>query len=491
MREQLADAEDLAKRTTQQYESLTSLRGDLMVLKQQMEEFHKAHAEAAQMRDALDTNRTAFARFLDRMDAFRVTMPELDARMNAISGKLSVVDEGTRKASNLVALADNLDRQMTRIINNQKLVEKVDSRINTLHGIAADVDRKVEEQLNRRTEIEGLRNACDGVAVQVADVQQKIEAVAAVQASLVPLTAAVESLKNDVDRTSARFKEMQRDEAILVEQEKKLADILVAGRTVATETAATMQQVLALTDELKRASAEKNELLDELVTVQARQREVASHTAVTDDHLKRLEAAVEQMEHRRSQMAFMERTIAGFEAKLTTLKQAAEEVDRKIEAVGARESVVDAVRREVDGVRELSARSKADLQAMNDRRAELASVKNVVDAILAKAGQTQEQLSRIEARRRDVDEIVERTSMIVSMLEDVRLNLELVNEQKAVVEHVTADLAQMNALVQSGQRTLKALQAERELAERIERSIKALRAMGGAGEDDKAAQRSA
>ncbi len=484
LKAQLVDVEDFARRTTGQFETLRALREELVALKQQMDAFHKTHAEAAQMRDALDTNRTVFGAFLDRMDGFRVLMPELDARLNTIAGKLSVVDEGAQKASNLVALADNLDRQMTRIINNQKLVEKVESRVNALHGMASDVDRKVEEQLNRRVEIENLKNACDGVNVQVQDVQQKIEAVSAVQSNLVPLTAAVEALKNDVERSHTRLQAVQRDEAVIIEQEKRLADLVLTGRTTADQVAVTLQQVQTLTEELKRSTTHKDELVSELAAVQARQREVASNAAMSDEQLKRLEAAVSQIEQRRSQLAFMERTIVGFETKLGQLRQAAEDLDQRIEDVGARTSVVDAVRREVDGVRELSARSKADLQSVEERRSDVAAIKAEVDNILARAAQTHDQLSRIEARKRDVDEIFDRTGLIVSMLEDVRLNLEMVNEQKAVVDHVAGDLAKLDSLVQTGQRTLQSLQAERELAERIERSIKALRARTTVGDED-------
>ncbi len=484
LRAQLADVEDFARRTVQQFDALKALRTDLGSLKQQMDEFHARHAEAAQMRDALDQNRLSFAAFLDRMDGFRALMPELDSRLTTIAGKLSVVDEGSQKASNLVALADNLDRQMTRILNNQKLVEKVESRINTLHTVATDVDRKVEEQLSRRTEIESLKNACDGVAVQVSDVQQKLEAVSAVQTGLMPLTAAVETLRLDVERSQTRLAEVRRDEAVIVEQEKKLVDLLATGRKVSDEVAATLKQVQGLTDELKRSATIKNEMVDELAAVQARQREVASNAAVANDQLTRLEAALAVIEQRRTQLVFMERTIAAFDGRLGQLKGAAEDVDRRIEAVGARMAVVDAVKRDVDGVRDLAARSKADLEAVDARRSEIAAIGHQVDAILSLAAKTQEQLGRVEARKREVDEIDERTGLIVSMLEDVRVNLELVNEQKAVVDHVAQDLAKLDSLVRSGQRALKALQAERELAERIERSIKALRARGTTADED-------
>jgi len=475
LRAKLTDVEDFARTTTQQYAAMRSVRDDLALLKQQLDVFHKAHAEAAQMRDSIEMNRLNFTAFLDRMDGFRALMPELDARLNTIGGKLSVVNEGAQKATNLVALADNLDRQMTRILNNQKLIDKVEGRINALNVAAADVDRKVDEQLQRRLEIDTLKNACDRVAVQVTDLLQKIEAVTAVQATLTPVTGAVEVLRADIERAQARLQSVQREEAFIVDQEKRLAELVMGGRTTADAVAVTLKQVQTLTDELKRSATVKDDLVQELVAVQARQRDVASHASVSDDQLKRLESALAQIEQRRSQMAFVDKTVAGFESKLGQLRKAADDLDVRIDDVAARTGVVDAVRREVEGVRELSAQSKADLQSIEDRRSDIASIKQQVEQMLLRASQTQDQLARIETRKRDVDEIFDRTSLIVSMLEDVRLNLEMVNEQKAVVDHVAGDLARLDVLVQSGQRTLQSLQAERELAERIERSIKALR----------------
>ena len=66
------------------------------------------------------------------------------------------MDEGTQKAANLVAIADDLDRQMTRIASQQQFVETVDARLSTLSTLSGTVDRKLEEQLARRAGVKPI-----------------------------------------------------------------------------------------------------------------------------------------------------------------------------------------------------------------------------------------------------------------------------------------------------------------------------------------------
>ncbi|MCX6538867.1 MAG: hypothetical protein NT151_08035 [Acidobacteria bacterium] len=485
LRERLDEVDDLSTRTRVQFENLNQLRETLETLRADIIEFYKAHQAAAQLVERLDADRTALGRFVDRFEGFRANVPELESKMDTITSRLTIIDEGVHRASNLVVLADELDRQMTRVANTYKFVEKVEQRVNALYALAGDVDTKLADQLNRRAEIDSLKSICDNVGVQVTDVQQKLEAVAAVQKALVPLRLEISAIKSQIEKAHARFKEAQKEDAVLAEQERRLTELLTANRDASTEVAASLTQVQGLTEELRRATQTKDELIEELTRVQVRQRDVAAQATASDYQSRRLEGVLRQLEQRRSQLAFMERTISGFEEKLNAVKQLSEDLDRTIEAVGGRIAVVDAVRREVEGVHEVSAKCRADLMQLTEQRTALSAMKERVDALLATTSQTNEQINQIAIRRAQVEDVYSKTTSVVNLLEDVRLNLELVSEQKAVVEHVAQDLAGLGGLVTDGQRTLRALKAERELAERIERSIKTLRAKGGNAEEDK------
>ena len=94
------------------------------MLRKEIQEFYKSKTEISQVQGKIAADRTASKRSWERVGEFKRHMPELDSRMDAITGKFSVVDEGTQKAANLVAIADDLDRQMTRIASHQQFAER-------------------------------------------------------------------------------------------------------------------------------------------------------------------------------------------------------------------------------------------------------------------------------------------------------------------------------------------------------------------------------
>ena len=121
--------------------------------------------------------------------------PQLDATLSAINAKLATVDEGMK--------------QTTR-----------------LGELASEVDGKLAEQLVRRAELEMLKSQCDAVLAHTLDAQQTIEGVAARQNTLLPVSNRLSALGGRIEKTAARIDEVTRDEAVLSEQETRLAECL-------------------------------------------------------------------------------------------------------------------------------------------------------------------------------------------------------------------------------------------------------------------------
>jgi len=481
LQESLGQVDELAKKTAWQYENLKQSRTDLVLLRTEIQDFYKSHAAAAQLRDRLVSDRTTLESFLERTVAFSSGLPELDARMDAITGKLAIVDEGTHKAANLVSIADDLDRQMTRIATQQQFVERVEARLSTLNTLTAEVDRKLDEQISRRAEIEALCSQTDGIAIQVTDARQKLEAVSAIQNKLLPLTSQLSMLESQIEQSHARFLGARKEDAELTDQEKRLTEMLAQTRAAASETGERLKQVQGLSEEVGRSTAVKDDLVQELAIVQARQRDVGTQMEAADDMLKRLETTSKQLEQRHTQLAFAEKRTSAFEARIGDLRQMTDEVDQKIHAIAQRESIVDAVRKGVEAVHEISARSKADLQYVEAHRNDVAALRERVDETLSCIGETEQRMSTIEQRKKLVDEVQLKTHVIVNVLEDVRLNMETLGEHKAVMDHVMANFTRLGEMAQESQSTLRALQAERELAERIATGNKQLRNKTAAG----------
>ncbi len=217
--------------------------------------------------------------------------------------------------------------------------------------------------------------------------------------------------------------------------------------------------------------------------MQGRQREVAGHLSTADAQMEALTLTVRTLEQRHDQLAFSEKRIATFEAKIGELAGATDTIERRIQDVVSRDETVQAVRREGEGVRDLSARSKADLAHLESQRADVVALRANVDELLETARITEQRIREINAQRRMVDEVQLKAAVTKNMLADVRVHLETVSEHKAVVEHALDQIAKLELISRDADATLKALQAERELAQRIERSIQQLRSRTTVPED--------
>ena len=475
LQDRLAQVEELAKRTALQHETLKRGRQEIETLRGDVQEFHKSHAQVAQLRDKLGADRDALEAFSKRMTAFMARTPQLDATLNAINGKLALADEGIKQTARLGELAGELDAQRGRLSARTQFVDKLETRINDLHTLTAEVDGKLAEQLARRSELDTLKSQCDAVLAQTLDAQQKIESVAARQRKLLPVTDRLSALEAHIEATQSRFKEVQQDEAVLREQETRLAECVETSRALAGETSERMKQIQALNDELVRAAAMKDELISELARIQTRQRDVTAQVETTEDQVKRTETMYKQIEQRRGQLVFSEKKVVLVEAKMAELSEKAGGLDQMIKGILERQAVVGAVKIEVDSVHKISARSRADLQFVTGHLDELAAVRSQVNDLLATAQETEEKIVVIEGRRTAVDEVQAKTNLISNLLDDVTVNLETLGEQKSMIDQLTEKMARIDFTMQEAQNTLQTLKHERELAERMEQSIKQLR----------------
>ena len=141
------------------------------------------------------------------------------------------------------------------------------------------------------------------------------------------------TLEARIEAAHSRVKEIQQDEAVLREQETRLAEYVEANRALADETSARMKQTQALNDELTRAAATKDELVSELARIQTHQRDAAARAETTEDQIKRTETMYKQIEQRQGQLAFSEKKVALVEAKMAELSDKAGTLDRTIKGI--------------------------------------------------------------------------------------------------------------------------------------------------------------
>ena len=312
LHERLGQAHDIAGEATRQFDSLRQSREDLDALRKEIQEFSERHADAARLVEKLGADRLGLEALGERMTAFATLAPELEAKMDAITGKLELIEDGTRKAASLHESVAELDARISRVSARVPFVEQLEGRLNSLNVLSSDVDGKLEDQLARRVELETLKAACDGLKAQMVDAQPTLDGVRDLQTTLVPLVAEVTRLRADIGAAEkrlegAKFNEAAITDAAIIEQEKRYVALVEAGNTLATKVSEHSRQMQTLAEELARSSKMKDEMLMELDRVQTRQRDATSRIQASEDHLARAENMFNQLEARRSQTALDEK----------------------------------------------------------------------------------------------------------------------------------------------------------------------------------------
>jgi twitching motility protein PilT len=207
----------LAKQTIGQLDALRQSRDDLDVLRSEIQQFSKAHVDAVS--EKLGAER--LEAIGERMAAIARLVPGLEAKTEAITSALKLVEDGTRDAARLHESVAALDAQIARVTARVPDVETLEDRLNDLNGLSRDVDRKLDEQLGRRIELETFKDVYNRFEALTVDAQQKLDAVRALETALVPLTAEVTELRADISAAEMRMQGMKLNEAAIVELEKR------------------------------------------------------------------------------------------------------------------------------------------------------------------------------------------------------------------------------------------------------------------------------
>ena len=475
LQQALTQVNDLARVTGARYDALIASRQQVDLVRSEFEKVHTLYSEAARLRESMAGERSQIELFLQRASAFAAGLPDLQARIDAVSSRFGSLDDSSRKAEALTSLVGQLEERTTRLSGQRQILEQLEARLGSLNGLAAETDRRFEEQHARRADLDALRSRIESVTHKAAEAIQKLEDVSAAQARLAPAAEQVTVLLSDIERAQERLGALRVADDDVTAQESRLIDILARSETAANTASARVAQMQSLAEELERSAAVKDNLLSELARVEAKQLEVAMQAHEAHGQLQALDASSKETDQRRRHIAAADKRLGAFQTRLDELQSATSEVERRMEQLAERETVVHAVRQQVDAVHEISAKSRADLEFVESHRNDVTALRERVDELLGAIAETETRLASIQGRRQLVDEVQVKTSVILNMLEDVRLNVETLGEQRAVMDHALESCSRLGEMVRDAQSTMRALQNEREVAERIQRGIKQLK----------------
>src|SRR5204862_8322910 len=134
----------------------------------------------------------------------------------------------------------------------------------------------------------------------------------------------------EISTAHQRIGTIAHDEATIADQQRRFAELVTQSKQVAAEVAERTRQMQALSEDIARSATLKDEMLTELDRVHSRQRDAVSQIQASEDQLARAEKMFQQLDQRRTQLAFGEKKLSAVESRVAELKQLSDAIDQKI-----------------------------------------------------------------------------------------------------------------------------------------------------------------
>ncbi|MBL8346369.1 MAG: hypothetical protein JNN03_13080 [Rubrivivax sp.] len=321
----------------------------------------EASAGVLQRTDALGN---VFRALLAQAKEIARRQGEVEARQDAVLGKMTLVDEGSVSARHLSAMESELDAQVARVEARLDFIDGLERRVGNVQSVIADVERRLSAQLHRRSEVESLKVLCDTLLAQLVEAQPQLEEVAALQGRLLPMTSQVAALTQtleDSQRALAAF-------------EGRLGELDGSAEAV----------------ERKIESLGEREAI-----VQAVKAEV--------DHLR------EVSERSRADLQFVterQGMLAGLRAQVDGLLGRVEETDGKINLIESRRQMVEEAQASVSHMTHVLGDIQLKLEVLNEQRVVIEHVGDKLARLDFTVQEAQNTLRALQ-REREVAERIE------------------------------------------------------------------------------------
>jgi len=307
---------------------------------------------------------SVYRALLAQADEIARRQAELEARQDAVLGKMTLVDEGGLSARHLGELESKLDAQVARVEARLDFIDGLERRVGNVQSAIDDVERRLNAQLDQRSEVETLKMLCDTLLAQLVEAQPRLAEVAALQRSLPPMTSKVEALAQALE-------DSQR---ALLAFESRLGELDRGGRAAA-------QKIESLADSETRVQAVRAEV----------------------QHLSELG------ERSRADLQFVtdrQAALADLRAKVDGLLGRAEETDGKIGMIESRRKMVEDAQASVSHMTHVLGDIQLKLDVINEQRVVIEHVGDKL-ARLDFAVQEAQNTLRALQREREVAERIE------------------------------------------------------------------------------------
>jgi chromosome segregation ATPase len=467
------------RRTTVRVEGLIRRRQEVDAIKAEFDSCEATYAQVRTRGDELREQKHQFTAFVEQARIFMRDTPELESAIRHLKERVAETGDLAERAIAMRPQIEELGGRLDHLTPRLSFMEQLQSRLSTLHDLSGDIDHRLAAQVDRQADLEQARIACDGLAAQITDAQQKLAALESAQARLASLPDQMAEIQASLADARQSAATIQHEQDAVVEHKRHLAEIHESAAALFADLAGRFDVLQSVQIQLARAEGLKDDLYRHLAQIQSIEREAFERHQEAESLLAQCTVRWKQVDERRADLAVVEQTMAGVDARIQTLERLATGLDARIASIGERDRIVDAVKQEVESVHEIARKCHEDLGAIADQRAAVGQTRADLERLANALAVTDEKLIDVERRSVAVEDVRRKADAVVRMLDDVRVTLDTVGEQKAVVDHVTDMLAQFEDAVTEARGTTRALQAERKLAQRIVHNVREIHARAG------------
>jgi chromosome segregation ATPase len=434
------------RKSTIRLEGLIRRRQELDAIKAEFDACEATYAQVRARADELRDQKHQFSAFAEQARIFMRETPELDVKIRQLQERVGETGDLAEKAIAMRPQIEELGGRLELLAPRLPLMEELQARLSALSDLSGDIDHRLAAQVDRQADLEQARVVCDGLTTQITDAQQKLATLEGAQARLASVPGHLADIEARLADARNSVSTIQHGQDAVAGHRRQLADL---------------HQHLTQIQNIEREAFERHQEAEQL--------------------LEQCSTRWKHVDERRADLAVVEQSIAGVDARIRKLERLTEALDSKISVIADRDRVVDAVKQEIDAVHEIARRCHDDLGAIADQRAAISQTRDDVDRLAGALAVADEKLVEVERRSTAVEDVRRKAEAVVQMLDDVRVTLDTVGEQKAMVDHVTEMLAQFEDAITEARGTTRALQAERKLAQRIVENVRHIHARAGQG----------
>jgi chromosome segregation ATPase len=479
----LGEVDAELKKSTIRLEGLIRRRQELDAIKAEFDACEATYPQVRARADELRDQKHQFSAFADQARIFLRETPELDARIRQLQERVGETSDLAEKAIAMRPQIEELGGRLELLTPRLPLMEELQARLGALSDLSGDIDHRLAAQVDRQADLEQARVVCDGLATQITDAQQKLATLEGAQARLASVPGHVADIEARLIDARDSVATIQHEHEAVAEHRRRLGELHEASAALFADISGRLDSLQSVQGQLERAEALKNDLYQHLTQIQHIEREAFERHQEAELLLEQCNTRWKHVDERRADLAVVEQSISGVDARIRKLERLTEALDSKISTIADRDRVVDAVKQEIDSVHEIARRCHDDLGAIADQRAAISQTRDDVDRLAGALAVADEKLVEVERRSTAVEDVRRKAEAVVQMLDDVRVTLDTVGEQKAMVDHVTEMLAQFEDAMTEARGTTRALQAERKLAQRIVENVRHIHARAGVDVD--------